>query len=532
MKNRKITLLVLVLLHAFVGVGASATKQSSSPRLVVNIVVSGMRYADLQRYADGFGEDGFARVLSGESFPYAYYAFAPSTPSALATLTTGANPSLHGVVGYGWWNWTSGQREGVVGDPQCSTFNADTPESRVSNRNLVVETFGDRVVASFEGSRSVSVATDPSSAIIMGGLNPTEVWWLDSLSGTWTTSTKYAVTLPKWVGNFNRTGYWRTQYTQPWVLSRSNESYLNATTVVAKPYGYKAPREEKRRGAVPKDVLEFGYRPTSNDVVAAFAKEAIIYGRLGGDSKPDVLNVCFDAPRRIVARYGLDSREVEDMYYRLDESIADLLTFASAQAGGRMVVVLTTDGGVCAAGDKNKLFNASQARLLINSFLSATYGKGDWVLGYERGGVWLNHTLIFSKGLSVEELQQQVATFALQLRGVSHAIVASSMMESNSKEGVAGVVQQGFYPKRSADVTLVLMPDWVEVWSDEERVVVSEGLPYAPYRRGFVALCGEGVGKECEVRQRVDMGSVVVTLSELVGVDVPLGAEESPLPQP
>ena len=530
MKNRKITLLVLVLLYTFVGAMASSAKQPSSPRLVVNIVVSGMRYADLQRYADGFGEGGFARVLAGEIYPYAYYDFAPSTPSALATLTTGANPSLHGVVGYGWWNWTSGQREGVVSDLQCSTFNADTPESRVSNRNLVVETLGDRVVASFEGSRSVSVATDPSSAIVMGGLNPTEVWWLDSLSGTWTTSTKYAVTLPKWVGNFNRTGYWRKQYAQPWVLSRGNDRYLNSSSVVAKPYGYKLSREEQRRVAVPKDLLEFGYRPTSNDVVAAFAKEAIIYGRLGGDEQTDVLNVCFDAPRRIVARYGLDSREVEDMYYRLDECIAELLTFASAQASGRMVVVLTTDGGVRPIGGREKLFNASQARFLINSFLSASYGKGEWVLGYERGGVWLNHTLIFSKGLNVSVLQQQVATFALQLRGVSHAVVASSMMESDPKEGVAGVVQQGFYPKRSADVTLVLMPDWVEVWSDEERVLVSEGLPYAPYRRGFVDLCGTGVASGREVRQRVDMRSVVVTLAELVGVEAPLGAELVPLP--
>lgn len=530
MKNIKIALLALTLLASAMVARVAAMEPAEAPRLVVNIVVSGMRYADVERYADGFGEGGFARMLSGTLYPYAYYPSAPSTPAALATLTTGAEASLHGVVGYGWWDWTSGERVLAVGDKGCSTFNADVPESRVSNRNLVVESFGDRIVAATEGGRSVSVATDPSSAIIMGGLNPSEVWWLDSLSGTWTTSTKYAVTLPKWVKDFNHAGYWRSQYARPWVLSRGDDRYHNGPAQEAKPYGYKLSREEQKRGTQAEDILKMGYRPTSNDVVVAFAREAIIRGRLGGDEHTDVLNVCFDAPRRIAHRYGLESREVEDMYYRLDESIEELLTFASAQAGGSMVVMFATDGGVRPVTDPERLFNASQARFLINSFLSASYGKGEWVLGYERGGVWLNHTLIFSRGLDVATVQQQVATFALQLRGVSHALVASSMMDGTPKEGVAGVVQRGFYPKRSADVMLVLMPEWAEVWAEDDNVLLSEGLPYAPYRRGFVALSGLGVESARVVRQRVDVGSAVVTLSELVGIEPPLGAELPPLP--
>lgn len=522
MKNR--FLLLLMLLFA-----APATRAAEPPRLVVNIVVSQARMVDLERYAEGMKADGFGRLLSGRCYPYAYYSFAPTTPSALATLSTGAAPSESGVVGECWWNNNNGERVSVVGDSSCATFDADSDYGRVSNLNLTLETLGDVVVRSVEGAKSVSVATDASSAIILGGVAPSEVWWIDSLSGRWTTSTKYKTTLPKWVTKYNSSGFWRAKIGEEWVLSRPESGYRNGTATKAKPYGYKPPRGEKKSRPAARDIVELLYSPVSNQMVAEFAKEAIIYNRLGHDGATDMLNVCFDSPRRIAARYGLGSREVEDMYYRLDEVIADFMTFASAQADGKIVFTLTTDGGVRECAEGEKVFNVSQARFIINSFLSASYGKGEWVLGYDNGGVWLNHTLIFSKGLDIATLQRQVGTFALGLRGVSHAIIASDMMDGSVKEGVVAVVQSGFYPKRSADVQLVLMPDWCEVESEEAVPKISSSLPYAPYRRAIVALSGYGIEEGVRVDEKVDVRSLVVTLAELIGVDVPLGAEAKPL---
>lgn len=521
MKNRLVLLLALLMV-------ATGVMGADRPRLVVNIVVSQVRMVDLEHYAEGMKAGGFEHLLSGRSYPYAYYPSTPTTPSALATLTTGASPAMSGVVGEYWWNNNNGSRELVVGDDRYCTFDADHPESRVANTNLVLETLGDVVVRKVEGARSVAVAADASSAIILGGLAPSEVWWIDSLVGRWTTSTKYKTTLPKWVATYNASGYWRKKIGQEWVLSRPEDGYKNSEVHIAKPYGYKPPREEKKRKPTARDVVEMLYSPLSNDMVAQFAKEAIIYNRMGHDEATDILNVCFDSPRRIVARYGLSSREVEDMYYRLDESIADLMTFASAQADGEVLFVFATDGGVREVADGEKVFNIAQARFLINSFLSANYGKGDWVLGYQGGGLWLNHTLAFSKGLDIATLQRQVGTFALGLRGVSHAITASEMMGGGAKEGVVALVQEGFYPKRSADVSLVLMPDWCEVDGDGVTPKVTSSLIYAPYRRAVVALSGMGIEKS-RVEEKVDVRSLVVTLAEMIGVEVPLGAEAPPL---
>lgn len=521
MKNRLFLLLMLLAI-------AARAMGAESPRLVVNIVVSQARMVDLEHYAEGMKAGGFERLLSGRSYPYAYYPSATTTPSALATLTTGASPAMSGVVGECWWNNNNGLRELVVGDDRYCSFDADHPDSRVANTNLSLETLGDVVVREVEGAKSVAVAADASSAIILGGLTPSEVWWIDSLVGRWTTSTKYKTTLPKWVAKYNASGYWRTKIGDKWVLSRPEEGYKNSEVHIAKPYGYKPPREEKRSRPKPADVVEMLYSPLSNDMVAQFAKEAIIYNRLGHDEAVDVLSVCFDSPRRIIARYGLFSREVEDMYYRLDEALADLMTFAAAQADGKVLFVLSTDGGVREVTDGEKVFNTTQARFLINSFLSANYGKGDWVLGYQNGGLWLNHTLAFSKGLDIATLQRQVGTFALGLRGVSHAITASEMMGGGAKEGVVALVQEGFYPKRSADVSLVLMPDWCEVEGEGVMPKVTSSLIYAPYRRAVLALSGMGVERS-RIEEKVDVRSLVVTLAEMIGVEVPLGAEAKPL---
>ena len=77
---------------------------AQTPRLVVQIVVSSMRAEDLSRYADNFSDDGFLRLVRGGTFyPESHYDYLhTSTPVSLATLTTGANPSVHGIVAERW----------------------------------------------------------------------------------------------------------------------------------------------------------------------------------------------------------------------------------------------------------------------------------------------------------------------------------------------------------------------------------------------------------------------------------------------
>ena len=74
---------------------STATAWATKPRLVVNIVVSGMRYSDIERYYDNFGDGGFRRLIDGGL----YFSntqidyLNTSTATGLATLSTGT--TLH-----------------------------------------------------------------------------------------------------------------------------------------------------------------------------------------------------------------------------------------------------------------------------------------------------------------------------------------------------------------------------------------------------------------------------------------------------
>jgi len=68
--------------------------------------------------------------------------------------------------------------------------------------------------------------------------------------------------------------------------------------------------------------------------------------------------------------------------------------------------------------------------VIVNGFLNVRYGMGDWVLEYEAKCVYLNHNLIYDRGLDLAEVQNEVAIFAMQFRGVSHALSATAMRTS------------------------------------------------------------------------------------------------------
>ena len=96
----------------------TAEAQDTRPRLVVNIVVGSMRANDIVRYANGFGEGGFKRLMrEGVTFTDAEYDYAlTSTEAGLATFATGAQPSVHGIIGGNWWSHVDNSRQELIAD--------------------------------------------------------------------------------------------------------------------------------------------------------------------------------------------------------------------------------------------------------------------------------------------------------------------------------------------------------------------------------------------------------------------------------
>ena len=263
--------------------------------------------------------------------------------------------------------------------------------------------------------------------------------------------------------------------------------------------------------------------PSGNIAILEFAKRAV--GSLLPLQESDgcrVLNICLDVPRTIAEKYGTDSIEYEDMLYSLDASLAEFLTFLYAQIPSRsdVVVALTSDSGMSPTRNENSdatRFNTRQFEVIMNAFLSARYGQDSWVAGFIDGSLYLNHDVIYRHKKSLAEVQNEVASFALQYRGVATAITATALRSAQFSRGAAALVQNGYNPRRSGDVVVVL--EVGRVGLDAKRVAMS-GSVYNYDRHLPLIISGANLAPQ-SVSKRVTSEQIAPTLATILGVERP-----------
>ncbi len=118
----------------------AAPKPAAKPKLVVNIVVGQMRYDYILRFGENFTHRGFNRMITqGVSCDRAMYNYLPtSTPSGLATMATGANPSIHGVIGTHWFNYATSEQVELLRDRK--TLELESSQRKLREQNAVAVT--------------------------------------------------------------------------------------------------------------------------------------------------------------------------------------------------------------------------------------------------------------------------------------------------------------------------------------------------------------------------------------------------------
>ena len=513
--TKKILLLAIAVL-------VSASTVAARPRLIVQIVVGSMRGEDLDRYTANFRDDGFQRLTRGGTvYTDCRYDFQQTTtPVTLATLASGAMPSTHGVIGPQWVDYTSNE---II----------DLTDGRLGPGayHLIAPTLSETLRQYAPGSQTVTIAMEPTSAVELAGRGG-DAFWLDSEWCNWTTSPYYASDVPEWIAASNRQKYNLSYISDEWRILLERNRYINSRQFDITLFEL-SPKERKERKShiqYANDYERLLYTPAGNTALLGLAKQVIAQYRLGSDETPDLLNICLDTPRRISEAYGPESLEVEDMYYRLDRDLADFLTFLFASVKEQdVMVVLTSDHGTSSSYDIGELpaerFNARQFEVIVNGFLNVRYGVGNWVVAYNDLCLWLNHNLIYERGLNLAEVQNEVAIFAMQFEGVSHALAATAMRTSYFGSGYARRMQNSFYPRRSGDVILNLMPGWIE---EADRCRSASGSMYGYDTEVPLVFYGKEAGA-IRINRRVDMTAVAPTLARLAGICEPAASEGSPL---
>jgi predicted AlkP superfamily pyrophosphatase or phosphodiesterase len=541
------SVVLILLISFFTGIsGQGAYMPPEKPQLVIGIIVEQLRYDLIERFRDRFGDNGIKRLINeGTYFKNASFEYMLTQSAAgHATISTGAEPSYHGIPSD---NWYVPLRNELIYSTKDATVNpvGGSFESGLhSPVNLQASTFSDELkMSTNQQSKVFSVGIKESSAILSVGHAADGAFWFDNTTGTWMSSTYFADSLPGWVTDFNALNYAESYLSNTWELFRSKDVYSDCLpdsnsfeagfkSLNYFPYDLKKLRSKEITG--PKnDFSLIRETPFANSLTTSFAIRLIEQEKLGRDNVTDYLSICYSATDNIGHRFGPSSFEMGDAILRLDDEIRYLLTYLNDSIGKRNILIyFTSSHGISeipSVLEHNRIpsgyFRQNQAVQLLRSYLNAVYGEGDWVKGYSERQVFLNRTLIEDARLPLEEVQKKVARFLVQFTGVAAAYPYSAFEANDFGNGNLKKIMNNFNPQRSGDVIVTLNPGWVEKEGD---YVTNHNSPYECDSHVPLIWYGWTVNR-ASVSRKVNMTDIAATLSSLCKIPFPNACTGEPM---
>jgi len=534
----KCSLSFLLLFNPFIHASSFAQAPSEKPTLIVGIVVEGMKYDWIERYWNLFGEGGIKKLIrQGTSYTDTSVPFLLADDgSSNASISTGAPPSIHGIVSENWYSRLQSEQVNCTRDFLARSTGGNTSNGKHSAIHLLSNTIGDQIIlsSSYQG-KVISVSFRPESAILLEGHIPGSAYWFDTPTGNWITSSQYANSLPGWVTNFNTRNTAGHYLSRDWDLLLADNLYSGCPPDdngletgyynQFKTFPYKLSRI--RRESLGQDNEILGMMPFGNTLTTDFAITALLEENLGKDQNTDLLWVNFAAINRITKLFGPDSREVADALLRLDMDIQRLIYQIDETVGkDKALLFLTSTHGSSMDPDYSRalglpggFFRYRNAVALLNSYLSAIYGEGDWIEYYVNHQVYLNETLIDKKNLSFTIIQDQASRFLTHFDGVARAISSDRLMKGEITSPWGDWVQNSYNPDRTGDIILILQPGWIE----EENTDSDSRSPYT--YDTHIPLCWYGwkVSRQ-SINRPVTLLDIAPTLAHFLAISAPGGA--------
>ena len=551
MKNshllRKSSAAIILSITVFLKIsGQGVYLPPDKPRLVIGIVVEELRYDQLEKFRDKFGENGIKRLINeGTYFKNASYEYmlTQSAPGH-ATIATGAESSFHGITSDDWYVPLKNELINCTKDLTVNSVGGSFEAGLHSPANLLVSTFSDELeMSTNKKAKSFGVGIRESSAIFSAGHAATAAYWFDNTTGTWMSSTYYINTLPDWVNDFNAMKFSDTYLNSTWSLLRpakeyadclpdSNSYEMGFNNINYFPYDLKKLRS-KGGYSTKNDYSLLRETPFGNSLTTNFAIRLIQNERLGKDDVTDYLSICYSSTDYIGHRFGPSSVEMGDAILRLDDDIKNLLTYLNDSIGKKNVLIyFTAAHGISEIPkvlENNRIpsgyFQQNQALQLLRSYLNAVYKEGDWVKGYSERQIFLNRTLIEDARLSLDDVQKKVARFLVQFTGVEAAYPYSTFEANDFGNGNLKRIINNFSPQRSGDVIVTLNPGWVEKESD---YVTNHNSPYEYDSHVPLIWYGWTVNR-ATVTRKVNMTDIAATLSTLCKVPYPNACTGEPM---
>jgi len=503
------------------------------PRLLLNIIVEGLDAETLDLLASKFGADGGFNKLRGGSLTltnadYGTY-LDPAASSAL--LVTGASPSVNGIAGAETYDRESLRAKSVFSDPSIlGNFTTDT----YSPSALRVSTVGDEArIAAGGVNLAYAVAPTPEQAIVLAGHTANSALWIDSKSGNWASSTFYR-DMPATIAMRNRIRPLSARMdTMSWTPALDPSEYPSLPEHLRKyPFRYVIPR-----GAQTAERIErFVSSPLGNAEITDVAIDLIRSLGLGTHDGTDVLSLAYTVAPYPYTKNADTRLERMDAFIRLDSDLGRLFRAADAPAGGNVAVMLAaTPAAPLSRRDDERWniphgeFSTRKAASLLNMYLIALHGNGDYISGYHKGRFYLNHKTIKDRSLRVNDVRAEAADFLVKMTGVDAAYTVEDIIAGRAGQ-YSEALRRNTPLENAGDVLLFPAPGFEIV--DDYAGLTAAG-PQVPMVHRAVAstapvfIFAPGIDPRT-VDTPVDARVVAPTVARVLRIRSPNGAAQAP----
>jgi hypothetical protein len=496
-----------------------------------------MRWDYLYRFYGKYGNDGFKRLLNtGYSLNNVNIPYVPTvTALGHACIYTGSVPAIHGIAGNDWTDKETGQNVYCTTDENVKPVGTTNVKvGSHSPKNLWSTTISDelRLATNFQG-KVIGVSLKDRASILPAGHTPNGAYWFDDSSGDFITSTWYMNDLPQWLKAFNSQNLadklvangWNTllpinQYTESSPDNSSWEGLLGSAKTPTFPYSNLAADYQARKDNI-------RYTPFGNTLTLKLAGE-----KLGSDDITDMLAVNLASTDYAGHKFGPNSIEVEDVYLRLDQDLAQFFSYLDSKVGkGQYTVFLSADhGGAHSVGflQEHKIatgFFGDGMEKSINQKLKDKFGVDKLINAVDNYQVYFDRKLLKENKIELEDVKDFTIKELEKDPTVLYAVSVTEVQEATIPEPIKQRIINGINRERSGDIQLIshdsMLPTYAKTGTTHS--VWNSYDSHIP-----LIFMGWGIQRG-ESNKPYNMTDIAPTLSALLKIQFPSGNVGNPI---
>lgn len=537
-KNKQVTLripaserfrLMAMLAAGLVTVAVNAAR----PRLVLGIVVEDLRQEYIDQLRMQFGPDGFNRLLN-EGVVLENVDFGPGldATAAAAVVATGASPSTNGIPGKTVYDREGRRRQSVYHDGKTV---GNFTDQQLSPAALRVTTVSDEARIAGGGVTYVhAVAVQPELAITLAGHSANSAIWLNDRTGNWAGTTIYR-DFPTCVSQRNRMQPLNARIdTMQWTPSDRT-----ASAIILPDHTVRYPFRHIIGDAKAERMDAFMASPLANSEVTDIAADIVTTLSLGTHDGTDIVNVGYSVSPYTYTKGAENRYELADSYVKLDAQLSRLFRAAERSAGGRdnvAIYLVGTPPGNSRRRDDERwniptgTFSTRQAISLLNLYLIAIHGNGDWVTAFNDGAFFINTALAKEKNIDAAKLRTEVADFLMRMSGVDIAYPIDRVIAGLAPVDQPEALRRNTVSASAGDVMFRITPGW-ELVDDFNRPGLHYGRGPVTAHAGTMApayLLVPGTAPAV-ITTPVDARVLAPTVARQLHIRSPNGAAQAPL---